>query len=111
MQVDFVVGEHESDALMLADRTTEGMPAPGMFHRDRLAAPRRTEPAHAVRQPCRSKPNLGIAEALTDLPQHAIRRDADAIERDFGVTAGRVRVDRLQHAVDAKSRRIEVNEE
>src|SRR5271165_3009708 len=75
MQIDFIVGQHEADALVLADRAAEGVAPSGIFGCDGVAAPRRAEPAHAMGQASRPKPDLRIAETLADLPQHAIGRD------------------------------------
>src|ERR1700744_5136149 len=87
------------------------MPASGMFHGDRLAAPGRPEPAHAMGQACGPKADLRIAEALADLTEDAIRCDTDPIERDLRVTTGRIRIDRLQHPLDAKTGRVDVDKE
>ena len=47
MKIDIVVGEHESDALMLDQLLAEGMALAGMFDRDCVAARGLPEPARA----------------------------------------------------------------
>ena len=102
MQIDLVVGEHEADALMFADRAAERLPPPRVFDGDRVAAARRAEPAHAMGQARRPEPHLRIAKAFADLPQDAIATHANVVEFDLGVTAGRIAVHRLEDALDRK---------
>ena len=111
MQIDFIVGQHEADALVLADRAAEGVTPSGIFRCNGVAAPRRAKPAHTMGQARGTKPDLCVAETLADLPQHAIGRDVNILERDLGVSTGRVGVDRFQHAVDAKAGRVHVDKE
>ena len=75
MQIDFVVGKHETDALMVADYAAERMTPSGIFGGDGVTSPRCAEPAHAMGQARRSESDLCIAETLADLPQHAVGRD------------------------------------
>ena len=51
VEVHVVVGQHESDAFVLADRLAERVPAACVIDRDVVRAPRSAQPAHAVRQP------------------------------------------------------------
>ena len=71
MQIDSIVGKHESDTLMFADRAAERMPPSGMFGRNRMATRRCAKPAHAVRQARRSESDLRVAKALSDFSEHA----------------------------------------
>src|SRR5262249_22009469 len=95
MQIDLIVGQHETDALVLADRATKGVAPSGVFGCDCMAAARRAEPAHAMSQTRRPEPDLGIAESLPDLAQHAVRRDVYIFERNLGVSTRRIAVDRF----------------
>src|SRR5579863_1880872 len=86
-QLVFIIGEHEADPLMLADRAAEGVTAPRIVGRDRMTAPRRTQPAHAVRQPRRTQSHLRVAEALADRAEDALGPDPHVVEFDLGVAA------------------------
>jgi hypothetical protein len=47
MDIHLVVGEHETDPLVLADRLAEGGAAPRVVGGDVVGAARRTQPPHA----------------------------------------------------------------
>src|SRR5580704_15798868 len=106
MQINLVVGKHEADALMLAERLAEGMPPPGVLDCDRVTAFGRAEPTHAMGETRGAEPHLGISKTLANLAEHAVRRHAHVIERGLGVSARRVAVNRVEHAIDAKARRV-----
>src|SRR6516164_6938756 len=110
MQIDFIISEHESDTLMFADRAAERMPLPGMFGGNRMATRRCAKPAHTVRQARRSEPDLRIAKALSDFTEHTIVCDMNVVERHLGMPTRRVGIDGVQHALDAKTGRIHVDE-
>ena len=66
VQVHLVVGEHKAHPLVLAQRLAKGGAAAGLIGGDVVGAAGGTEPAHAMRQPRRRQPDLGIAETLAD---------------------------------------------
>src|SRR3954452_1482810 len=76
VDVHLVVGEHEPDPLVLAERLAEGGAAAGVIGRDIVRAPRRAEPAHAMRQPRRSQSGLSITEPLPYPAKHRALRHA-----------------------------------
>ena len=80
VQVHLVVGEHEADPLVLAERLAEGGAPPRVIGGDVVGAAGRAEPAHAMRQARRGEPHLGIAEAFADPPEH-LALDAPATRR------------------------------
>src|SRR5206468_7117865 len=45
VQVDLVIGQHESDPLVLAERPSEGVPPSRVVDGDRVTTPRLAEPA------------------------------------------------------------------
>src|SRR5579875_456018 len=85
MQIHLIVGKHEPDALVFAQRPAEGMAAAGVIDGDVVRPPRRAEPAHRVRQARRGEPRLGVAETLADPPQHLARRHPHALEPHDGI--------------------------
>jgi len=66
VDVHLVVGEHETDALVLTNWLAEGRAPPRVIGRDVVGAARGAEPAHAMRQARRREPHLRIAETFTD---------------------------------------------
>ena len=108
MEIDLVVGDHEADALMLADRPAERAAAPCMVDRDRMTALSGAEPSHAVREARRPQPHLRIPEALTHLSEHTVRRHAHIRERDFGMAPGGVRIDRIEHPGEPETRHVRI---
>ncbi|PAV67246.1 hypothetical protein WR25_02371 [Diploscapter pachys] len=96
MQVHLVVGEHEADTLVLAQRFAEGVAGARMIAGDVVGTTRGAEPAHAVGQPCRRQTHLGVAEALADLAEHIARRDAQVVETQLPVATGEAAVQRVQ---------------
>ena len=110
MQVGRVVGKLKPHALMLADKLAECVTAPRVVSRDRVAAPGRAEPSHAMRQPRRAETHLGVAKAVTDLSQNPLGADAHVVKLHFRMAAGRVVVERFELAHDPESGRVHVNQ-
>jgi hypothetical protein len=50
VQIDFVVSQHETDALVRTELLAEGLAGAGVLGRDVVGAPGGTEPAHAMGQ-------------------------------------------------------------
>ena len=80
MQIYFIVGQHEPDALMFAERAAERVPPPGMFGGDGVATARRTEPAHAMGQASRPKPHLRVAKTFADLTEDSVGSNVNVLE-------------------------------
>ena len=74
VDVHRVVGEHEPDPTVLAQRLAEGGAPPRVIGGDVVGAACYPEPAHAMGQACRGEPHLGIAKTGADLPQHCTLR-------------------------------------
>jgi len=101
LQVHFIVREHEADALMLAERPAEGLPAARMIGGDVMGAAGLAEPTHAMGEPCRRQPHLRVAETLANLAEHIGGGNADILEIDHRMAAGETGVHRLHLAGDA----------
>ncbi len=69
-----------------------------------MRAPRRADPAHAVRQARGRKPDLGVAKGETDLAEDGIRGEAQPVDHQFDMAAGEARIDRVEHALDPDRR-------
>src|SRR5215472_862892 len=65
VQIHLVVGEHEADTLVLAERLAERSAPPRVIDGCVVGAARGAEPAHAMRQTGRRETHLSIAEAFT----------------------------------------------
>ena len=88
MQIHLIVGEHETDPLVLPDWFPErGAPA-RVIDGDIVTSPGRAEPAHAVRQPRRTQAYLGITKTLADFAKDAVVTDANVAELNLAVTTG-----------------------
>ncbi len=111
VQVHLVVGEHESDAFVLADRLAECVPAPRVVDGDIVRAPRRAEPAHAMREPRRRQSDLRVSEALADLAEDIARRNAQIVEPHDTVAARKARVEAVHRALDDDAGRVHVRQE
>ena len=95
LEIDVVVGEHETDALVLAERFAECLPPPRVIGRDVMRPPRLAEPAHAMRQSCRDQPHLRIAKPLADFAENIRRRNAQVLELYHRMAAGKAAVHRI----------------
>ena len=111
MDVHLVVGEHEADPFVLAQGLAEGGAAAGIVGGDVVGAPRGAEPAHAMGQPRRREPRLGIAEPLADPAEHRRLRHPQPVEPDHRVAARHVLVEGVEHALDMDAGRVHRREE
>src|ERR1700677_371549 len=96
---------------MFPDRAAERLPMPRVLQRDRMTAPRRPEPARAVRPPPRPQPYLRVAKSLADLTQDAIRAHSNVVEFHFRVTARRIAIEGVQHTLDREPGRVHIHKE
>ena len=101
VEVDHAVGDHGLGDALLVERRAEELALGGVVERDIERAPRKSEPAHAVRQPRRRKARLREAEAETDLAEHGIVGHPAVVEHELGVPAGERAVDRRDAPLDA----------
>jgi len=101
LQVDQIVGQHEADAFMVDQRLAEGVALHRIGGGDVVRPPRRPPPAHAMGQAGRRQADLGVFEALPDLAQHLVGRDAQIVDGDDAVTARHGAVDGVEHPFDA----------
>ena len=85
---------------MLAELLAEGDALAGIGRGDVVRPVGRTQPAHAVAEPRRGEPHLGVAEALADLAQHRVGRQAQVLDLDHGMAAGEARIDGIERALD-----------
>src|SRR5262249_17487274 len=106
VDVHLVVGEHEADTLMLADRFAERGAPTGITHGNVMGAPCGAEPAHAMRQARRRQADLRIAKALTDPPQYLALVHPQSVEADDRMTTGHVLIERVQYPFDMDPRRV-----
>ena len=111
VHVHRVVGQHEADALVLAERLAERLALAGVVGGDVVRADRRAQPAHAVRQARRREAHLRVAEALADLAQHVVAGHAQVLDVDDGVAAHEARVHGAEHAADLEGGIGQVGEE
>ena len=47
------------------------------------------------------EPDLGVAEALADLTEHGVGRQAQVLQLDYAMAAGEARIHRVERALDA----------
>jgi hypothetical protein len=111
MQVHLVVGEHEADPFVLADRLAECVTPPRVGDRDIVRAPCSAEPAHAMRKARRRQPHLRVLETLADLAQHVGRWDAQAFEADDAVSAGEAGVEAVHRTLEHDTGCVHVRQE
>ena len=111
MDVHLVVGEHETDPLVLADRLAEGGAPPRVIRGDVVRATRGAEPTHAMRQTRRGEPHLRVAKTLADPTQDLAFVHPQSVEPDDCMTPGHVLVERVQHPFDMNPRRAHRREE
>jgi hypothetical protein len=111
VQIHLVVGQHEADALVLAQGLTEGGAGAGVVGGDVVRAAGGAEPAHAMGETRRGEPRLGIAEPLADAAEDGGFRHPHAVEADDAVAAGHVLVERVEYAPDLDAWRVHRDEE
>ena len=99
------------DALVVHQLRAEHLAAAGVSRGDVVRAPRRAQPAHAMRQPRRRQPHLGVAEALARLAQDVARRHAQIVEPHHRVAAREGLVQAVHRAHDLDARLVHVGEE
>ena len=78
---------------------------------DVVRAPRRAEPAHAMRQPRRRQPHLRVAKALARLAENIAGRHAQIVEPHHRVAAGERLVEAVHGAHDLDARLVHVGQE
>jgi hypothetical protein len=100
VHVHLVVGQLETHALVLDQRLAETLAAACVLDRGVMDPSRGTRPAHAVREPRRPQPHLGISKALADLAQHIGGRHPQAAEMHDAVAAREAAVQRIDLALD-----------
>src|SRR5690606_22865244 len=100
LQVDVVVRQLETHALVLGEGLAEGLPGARVLEGDVMGAAGLPEPAHAVRQACRGEAYLGVAEALADLAEYVGGRNAQVLEREHTVAAHEAAVHRVHVAFE-----------
>ena len=93
------------------DRLAEGGAPPRVVGGDVVGAACRTEPPHAVRQPRRGEPHLGVAKPRAELPQHRTLGDPQPVQPHHRVAAGHEGVQGVEHPLDVNSRRVHRCEE
>ena len=64
------------------------------------------KPAHAMGQPSRREPGLGIAKALADPPEHGSFRHPEPVEPDHRMATRDVLIKRFKNPLDNDPRRI-----
>jgi hypothetical protein len=82
-----IVGQLEADAFVFAKCFAESDTVFGVLNGGVMAALCGTKPAHAMRQSCRCKANLGVLETFPNLSEDIIARDFQVVYVDDGVTA------------------------
>ena len=87
------------------------MPLGGIGLRDLDAALGETEPAHAMRQPGWTKPDLGDLESLPFAEKHVLGRDLETIEFNLAMPAMFLRSHDRDAAQDAPTRLVAVEQE
>ena len=97
----FAVGELDAEALAPSD----------VFLRDLHAALGEAEPAHAVRQPRRTEPDLRDAQAVAVIHQHVFVRDFEPVEFELAMAAVLLRPHDRNAAHDAPAGLVLVIEE
>ena len=107
VQIHLVVGEHKADTLVLAQRFAEGGAAARVIGGDVVGAARGAEPAHAMRQPRRRKPHLGIAKPLADPAEDGTLRHPQSVDPDHRMAARHVLVERVEHPLDDNARSVQ----
>ena len=79
--------QHDLDAFTVRKADAEALAARGIVGRDLDAAPRKAQPAHAMRQPRDAQPGLDHAHP-PPLAQHEVARgDAQALEQQLAMAA------------------------
>ena len=73
------------DHAQVGQSGAEQPPVRGPGHGDVLGPPRDSQPAHAVRDPGRPEPHLGVVEPSVDLAEHRLVGHHAAVEQDLGV--------------------------
>ena len=96
----FAVGELDAETFAAAD----------IVLRDFDAALGPAEPAHAMRQPRRTKPDLDDLEAVAEAAEHVVVGDFEAVEFELAMAAVLLRAHDLDAAHDAPARLILVKE-
>ena len=102
--VHLVVGQHEADALVLAELAAERLAPARIVAGDVVRPPRGAQPAHAVRQPRRREPHLRVAEAFAGLAEDVGCRHAHIGEPHHAVAAGKALVETVHRADDLDAR-------
>jgi hypothetical protein len=87
VHIHFVVGEHESDALVLTKTSTESLAPPRIVRRHVVRPSYRAEPPHAVREAGRRKANLRVLETFPHLSEHVGRGYLQIVEAHDSVAA------------------------
>lgn len=110
-QVHGVVGEHEADALVLGERTAEGLAGAGVGRGHIVGTAGGAEPAHAVGEAGGGEPDLGVAEALAELAEDGGGGQAKALDAQHGVAAWEALVEAIHLADEMDAGRWQIGEE
>ena len=108
--VDLRIGHHLLDHAEVTEQTAEGLAGRRPVDGDVLGAPGQPEPPHAVRQPGRGQPYLGVFEATVDLAEDCLWAHSTAVEHDLAMPAEQALVERPDVALDPHTWVVGVDE-
>src|SRR6201999_4398217 len=91
--VDLVVCDELLSHSEVAQGRAEQFPADGAIQRNLMGPARSAQPPHAMGEPGRSQPDLGVPKTQPWLPEYRVIRHEDVMKFDPAVAAHRRRID------------------